>query len=110
MKVPGNRGPGTIENFDNNYSVVPIDGAAHYELHGKKSSPPMAAPTICKPRRTCAFCGGFNRSMQHFILKLKRWSVGNGIQNPNFLYGGAEDGDVGSLATRRIAQGDWACL
>ena len=39
MKLPGGRGPGTGENVDNHYSVIPIDPNARYELHGQRFSP-----------------------------------------------------------------------
>ena len=39
LKVPGGRGPGTAENVDNQYSLVPIDPNARYELHGQRLSP-----------------------------------------------------------------------
>src|SRR5262245_54611491 len=41
MKVPGCRGFGTMENFDNHYSFIPIDGTGRYELYGKVSDPPI---------------------------------------------------------------------
>lgn len=34
-KVPGTRGPGTAENVDNYYAMIPVDGAARFELHGQ---------------------------------------------------------------------------
>lgn len=40
-KVPGCRGPGTAENPDMNYSFIPVDGRARFELHGKVSSNPV---------------------------------------------------------------------
>lgn len=36
MKLPGGRGPGTGENVDNQYSVIPIDPDVRYELHGQR--------------------------------------------------------------------------
>lgn len=38
MKVPGNRGPGTGENVDNNAIIFALDGHSRYELHGKRLS------------------------------------------------------------------------
>lgn len=41
MQVPGCRGPGTGENADNNYSFIPVDGYAHFELYGRRFDPPV---------------------------------------------------------------------
>lgn len=41
MKLPGNRGPGTGENVDNNYTIIPLDGHARFELHGRRLDPPI---------------------------------------------------------------------
>lgn len=39
MKVPGTRGPGTGENADNNYSIIPVDPVSRFELIGKIGEP-----------------------------------------------------------------------
>jgi hypothetical protein len=39
MKVRASHGPATAENVDVSYSFIPIDGRAHYELHGQRFDP-----------------------------------------------------------------------
>ena len=39
MKVPGSRGPGTAENVDNNYTVIPVDGISRFLLQGRRFDP-----------------------------------------------------------------------
>jgi Protein of unknown function (DUF1214) len=41
MNVPGCRGPGTAENPDNSYSLIPVDGRARFEIQGKLSENPV---------------------------------------------------------------------
>src|SRR5450755_1931163 len=54
-----------------------------------------------------AVCGGLNLSTQHFILEEKmECDDGSGI-SPR-VYGSREDGVMGSLAARGVAQSDWA--
>lgn len=36
MDVPGTRGPGTAENTDNHYTIIPVDGHARFELRGRR--------------------------------------------------------------------------
>lgn len=36
LDVPGCRGPGTAENPDNHYTVIPIDPQARFALHGRR--------------------------------------------------------------------------
>lgn len=38
MKIPGTAGFGGV-NPDNNYTLIPLDGLAHFELHGKRNEP-----------------------------------------------------------------------
>jgi len=53
-----------------------------------------------------AYEGGLNPSMQHFILK-EGWSVLDGSEISQRVYCGRENGVMGSLETRRVAEGDW---
>ena len=39
MDVPGTRGPGTAENTDNHYTIVPVDGHSRFKLRGKRMVP-----------------------------------------------------------------------
>ncbi len=39
-QVPGCRGPGTAENVDNNYVIIPVDGHSRFEIHGQRFDPP----------------------------------------------------------------------
>jgi hypothetical protein len=39
MKVPGSRTGGGSDNPDNNYTFVPIDGQARFEIHGQRFDP-----------------------------------------------------------------------
>jgi hypothetical protein len=41
MKVPGSR-PGAGDNPDNNYSIIPVDDRAHFEIVGQRFSPPTS--------------------------------------------------------------------
>jgi hypothetical protein len=52
--------------------------------------------------------GGLNRSTQHFILKGKDGVYGDGLRISSRFHCGREDGIVGSLAARGVAESDWA--
>ena len=39
IKVRASHGPATAENVDVSYTFIPIDGQAHYELHGRRFDP-----------------------------------------------------------------------
>src|SRR5271169_6669219 len=52
--------------------------------------------------------GGLDRSTQHFILEGKDGVYDDGSEIWSRVYGGREDGVMGSLAAGRVAQSDWA--
>jgi len=54
-----------------------------------------------------ALVGGLSRSTQHFILEGKM-ECDDGSEISSRFYSRREDGVMGSLATRGVAQGDWA--
>jgi hypothetical protein len=55
----------------------------------------------------CPFTGGgLNRSTQHFILEGKD-GVWDGTEISQRVYGGREDGVMGSLEAWGVAEGDW---
>ena len=39
MDVPGTRGPGTAENTDNHYTIIPVDGHSRFVLRGRRMEP-----------------------------------------------------------------------
>jgi hypothetical protein len=55
-----------------------------------------------------AFDGGLNRSMQHFILNGKDGVSADESKISSRFYCGRENGVVGSLAARGVAESDWA--
>ena len=54
--------------------------------------------------------GGLNGSTQHFNLRWKDGVYCDGTKITSRFHCGREDGVVGSLATRGISEGDWACV
>src|ERR1019366_7145803 len=55
-----------------------------------------------------AIVGGLNRSTQHFILNGKDGVFGDVARISSRFHCGRENGVVGSLAARGVAQSDWA--
>ena len=56
----------------------------------------------------CSFMdGGLNRSAQHFILNGKDGVSGDQSKISSRFHCGRENGVVGSLEARRVAEGDW---
>src|SRR3974390_2478026 len=77
--------------------------------HKAKRTEPWPGPSTQKRESMSAKGGGLNRSPQHSILKGKG-VYGDGARIFSRLYSGREDRALGSLATRRVTQGDWACV
>ena len=56
------------------------------------------------------FTGGLNRSTQHFILNGKDGVCGDQSKLSSRFQCGRENGVMGSLATGRVAESDWASI
>ena len=56
------------------------------------------------------FGGGLKRSTQHFILNGKDGVYGDEAKISSRVHCGREDGVVGSLAARGVAESDWASV
>jgi len=54
--------------------------------------------------------GGLTRSTQHFILNAKDGVYANEAKESSRIHGGGENGAVGSLAARGVAEFDWASV
>ena len=59
-------------------------------------------------RRCPLYPGDLNRSTQHFILKGKDGVSGDKLRISSRFHCGRENGVMGSLEARRVAEGDWA--
>ena len=73
------------------------------------------APSIHGTNRTslaagCPVSGGLNRSTQHFILNGKDGVCGDQSKLSSRFQCGRENGVMGSLATGRVAESDWASI
>ena len=59
IKVPDSRAGGG-DNPDNNYSIFPVDGRAHFELHGRRFSPGTADIPFTVQNYTLATLGSLD--------------------------------------------------